>query len=110
MAGLQATERHWFVELSRDEARLRCSYTRRGRTVELFTVQLEIRISETWVPVIRYDNAHGFCHRDMLHPDKTQDKTQIFVGDVNATFTFAIEDLRTQWRSYRDRYLGEMQP
>jgi hypothetical protein len=57
--------------------------------------------------VIRYDNAHGFCHRDVLHPDGTQDKVQVFVGDVNATFTFAIEDLRAHWEAHRARFLGE---
>ena len=73
-----------------------------------FTVQLEIMHEERWHPTVRYDNAHGFCHRDTLHPDGSQDKTRIFVGDVNETFTFAIEDLRTNWEGHRARYLTEM--
>ncbi len=107
MAEAQRTVRFWFVELSPDAARLRCSFVRRGRVIRAFTVQLEIRRGESWVPVVRYDNAHGFCHRDTLHRDGSQDKTNVFIGDVNATFTFAIEDLRSQWEAHRDRFLGE---
>ncbi len=110
MAELNATSRSWFVELSPEVAHLRCSYRRRGKRVQQFTVQLEIRLGETWHPVVRYDNAHGFCHRDTLHPDGTQDKTALFVGDVNATFTFAIEDLRATWEAHRSRFLGELKP
>jgi hypothetical protein len=58
--------------------------------------------------VVRYDNAHGFCHRDTLHPDGTQDKTPVFVGDVNATFTHAIAELRGDWEAHRARFLGEI--
>jgi hypothetical protein len=29
-----------------------------------FVVQLEVEQEGAWMPVIRYDNAHGFCHRD----------------------------------------------
>jgi hypothetical protein len=57
---------------------------------------------------MRYDNAHGFCHRDCLHPDGTQDKTRIYVGDVNETFSYAIDDLRTNWEAHQARFLKEI--
>jgi hypothetical protein len=104
------TERSWLIELSSGEARLRCSYVRRGKLIEQFTVQLELRIGNQWVAVIRYDNAHGFCHRDVLHSGGRQDKVRVIVGDVNATFTFAIEDLRVHWEAHRARFLGEKKP
>jgi hypothetical protein len=75
-----------------------------------FTVQLEIRHGQHWFPVVRYDNAHGFYHQDTLHPDGNQDKTGIFVGDLNETFTFAVEELRANWEAHRARYLGELKP
>lgn len=81
---------------------------RSGKRVEYFTVQLEVVHGRIWQAVVRYDNAHGFCHRDTLHPDGTQDKTAVFVGDVNATFTYAIEDLRANWQAHKVRFLGEM--
>ena len=43
MEEARATERSWLIELSPGEARLRCSYVRRRKTIEYFTVQLEIR-------------------------------------------------------------------
>src|SRR6266480_1483262 len=101
-------ERSWFVEVEPGGARVRCAYQRVGRTIVRFTVQLEIERSGSWLPVVRYDNAHGFCHRDDLHPDGGQDKTAVFVGDVNATFTYAIQDLRTNWTVHRHRFLNEM--
>jgi len=72
-----------------------------------FTVQLEIFYQGGWAPVVRYDNAHGFCHRDTLHRGGSQDKTGVSVGDVNQTFTYAIEELRANWEAHRTRYLGE---
>ena len=75
-----------------------------------FTVQLEIEHSGDWLPAVRYDNAHGFCHRDDLHADGSQSKAAVYVGDVNTTFTYAIQDLRTNWVAHRSRYLSEMRP
>ena len=31
--------------------------------IVFFRVQLETRIGEEWMPVVRYDTAHGFVHR-----------------------------------------------
>ena len=101
-------ERHWFIHVVPGEVRIRCNYQRLKHRIVRFTVQLEIFHGETWFPVVRYDNAHGFCHRDTLHPDGSQDKTGVFVGDLNETFTFAIEDLRANWEAHRSRYLGEL--
>ena len=38
--------------------------TRRGRVVA-FVVQLEVELRDAWVPVIRYDMAHGRAHIDL---------------------------------------------
>jgi hypothetical protein len=108
MTEAQPTSRQWFIDLAAGEARLRCAFQRRGKTIEQFTVQLEISLSGTWQAVARYDNAHGFCHRDTLHPDGTQEKTAVYVGDLNATFTYAIADLRNTWATHRERFLREM--
>jgi hypothetical protein len=75
-----------------------------------FTVQVEVRLGDTWQPIVRYDNAHGFCHRDIIHADGTQDKTPVYVGDIHATFTHAIDDLKANWPAYHARYLKEINP
>ena len=109
MNGAQPTSREWFIAVAPLEARIRCAYQRQGKQVSRFSVQLEILHRENWQPVVRYDTAHGFCHRDTLHPDGTQDKTRVFVGDVNETFTYAIEELRANWKAQRARFLGEIE-
>ena len=37
----------------------------KGRIV-FFRIQLETLVGEKWMPVVRYDTAHGFVHRDLL--------------------------------------------
>jgi len=108
MSGPRPVERTWLVRVAPGEAHIRCIFVRSGRRVLRFTVQLEIEHGGYWLPIVRYDNAHGFCHRDDLHPDGSQDKTPIFVGDNNQTFTYAVEELRAKWKDHRSRYLGEM--
>jgi hypothetical protein len=108
MAGAKLTSRTWIQEILPDEVRLRCSYKRRGKRILLYKVQVEIKHGGRWKPVVRYDNAHGFCHRDILHPDGTQDKTPTFVGDANATFTLAIKEAIANWEAQRTRFLGEI--
>lgn len=87
MSEPQPIYREWFIEAAPAEARIRCRFQRRGKQVEHYTVQLEIFHLEDWHPIVRYDNAHGFSHRDVLHVDGTQDKTPIHVGDLNESFT-----------------------
>ena len=108
MPGPEPTHRAWIIELLTDEVQIRCAYKRQGKRLTQFTVQLEVNHRETWQPVVRYDNAHGFCHCDTIHADGTQDKTPLFIGDANDTFTSAIKDLRAHWATHRDRYLREI--
>lgn len=110
MPGPQPTHRAWILELLPDEVQIRCAYKRQGQRLVQFTVQLEISLQGSWQPVVRYDNARGFCHCDEIHPDGRQDKTPLFIGDANDTFTTAIKELRTHWTTHRDRYLREIKP
>lgn len=108
MADAQLVQREWVQELLPDQARLRCRYTRRARRILQYAVQLEIRYRQAWQAVVRYDNAHGFCHRDDVHPDGSQDKTVIFAGDANDTFTRAVTEIQANWETHRDRFLSEV--
>ena len=108
MDGVGPTTKTWFIRVAPGEAHIRCAYERLKNQILRFVVQLEFLHEGAWTPVVRYDNAHGFCHRDTLHPDGSQDKTGVFVGDVNETFTYAIEELRVNWQGHRARYLGEI--
>ena len=94
MSGPTLVQRQWTEDFVAGAVRLRCAYQRRGKRLLKFTVQLEALWQGKWQAMVRYDNAHGFCHRDTLHPHGSQDKTAVFVGDVNAAFTYGIEDLK----------------
>lgn len=38
-----------------------------GGEVIMLVVQQETMVGGKGVPVVRYDNHHGFCHRDRMH-------------------------------------------
>jgi hypothetical protein len=80
-----------------------------GRVVG-FTVQLECRFrNDGWVPVVRYDTAHGFAHCDLLYPYDPVIKTEMASRDYNDALTLALQDLVDNWGSYRKRYEAWLQ-
>jgi hypothetical protein len=109
MARTRIVERAWVADIVPGEVRMRCAYRRRGNQVLEYTVQLEIWHGQTWQPIVRYDNAHGFCHCDTIHADGAQDKIPIYRWDANRNFTWAINELRGNWESHRARYLAEIE-
>ena len=67
-----------------------------------FCVQLEVRIDGIWMPVVRYDTAHGFAHRDILdRKGNNIEKTPLFGMDYNDALTFAESDLKANWAFYK---------
>ena len=107
MATSETTKRSWVIDLDPDKARLRCAYRRRRKRIVQFTVQVEVFHDDRWLPVVRYDNAHGFCHCDTIHVDGSQDKQPVYYGEANDTFTRAIDDLRRSWRDHCARFMRE---
>jgi hypothetical protein len=86
-------------------ARLRLKLgTTSGRVREVL-VQLEVLFEGQWHPVVRYDNAHGFPHRDRLDRAGHVSKTSIDLPDLSAFLAFAEQDLRDRWEWYRERFL-----
>lgn len=77
--------------------------TQRGRVVS-FMVQLEVLVEGEWKPVVRYDCAHGYAHRDRYNLQGEQQKEDLAMNFEEA-LTFADEDLDDQWETYRERYL-----
>ena len=77
----------------------------RGR-VSRFIVQLEVLLAGKWRPVVRYDTSHRFAHRDLYRA-----RGRAVKSDLKMTFeealTYALDDLRENWESYREQFLGE---
>src|SRR4030042_2113199 len=72
-----------------------------------FRVQYETRINDTWYPVVRYDTAHGYAHRDFMSLKGSVKKTPLFNQDYNDALTFAEYDLKSNWEFYKKRFLEE---
>jgi hypothetical protein len=84
--------------------RMRCWHrTERGQVVT-FSVQMELLLGAEWQPVVRFDTAHGFAHRDLYRRSGGAIKTPLGM-DFQRARTFAQNDILTNWRRYRDFFL-----
>ncbi len=83
-------------------------HTRIKRHVTGFLVQLEVWLRGEWRAAVRYDTAHGFAHRDLLHADGRVDKLPLPIQDFNEALTFAERDLDENWMAYRARFVQEV--
>ena len=94
------------IQLGPDD-RLRETHVReKGRILD-FAVQYETRWRGKWAPVVRYDTAHGFAHRDLYNVRGKTVKTPLVILSYNQALTFAESDLRANWQLYRERFLRE---
>ena len=71
-------------------------------------VQYEAFIKDRWHPIVRYDTAHGFPHRALLHPNQPTEKIPFPERDNAEILTLGQEDIRRNWIDYRARYEQEM--
>ena len=99
--------RRSFTLLYDVDCRLRHRHARVKREVTQFVLQLEVCSGGRWHAVVRYDTAHGFAHRDLLHPDGRAEKLPLPIQDFNEALTFAELDLEANWMAYRERFLKE---
>ncbi len=97
-----------FVILLSHDSRIRHYHSRLKQQVVEFMVQLEVNIKGEWRPVVRYDTAHGFAHRDIFHGDGSSEKIPLSIGDYNSILIFAELDVRSNWELYRQRFLQEV--
>jgi hypothetical protein len=96
-------EKYYFRWLTRyDRIRQNLSI-KKGKVIN-FIVQYEIYFGNKWHPIIRYDTAHGFFHRDTIFPDGTKIKTPIPGMTFNEAIVFSENDLLQNWQQYRKNY------
>jgi len=74
-----------------------------GRVVAVM-VQLEARVDGEWWPLVRYDDAHGMLHRDVLDPAGRETKTPLPLPDRESFLAYAEQDLDDRWEWYLDRF------
>lgn len=100
-------EKEIVVEITPTDRIRRRHMTEKGKVIR-FAAQYEVLIDQRWVAVVRYDAAHGFAHRDIMHPRQSPDKTSLHLQDFGEAYTFAVYDLKANWRRYRERYEQEV--
>ncbi len=98
-----------YVVLLGNDGRRRVRHTRVGGNVTEFMVQYEIFVEEKWNEVVRYDTSHGYAHKDLIHADGRKEKVDLFFEDLNICLTYAENDLRANWKNYRDKFLKELE-
>lgn len=74
-----------------------------------FLVQYETTVGERRTPVIRYDTAHGFAHRDVLGPRGEVVAKQQLASHLTfqEALALGLRDVRANWRRYRLDFLGD---
>ena len=81
--------------------------TRKGDVVDV-TIQYETLHQAKWIPIVRYDCSHGFFHRDVLLPSGGKEKEAIAIERLEDALSYAEQDLRDRWESYKQRYMRRM--
>jgi hypothetical protein len=69
-----------------------------------FVVQLELRLGDTWKPVVRYDCAHNFAHKDSYDQKGAAKKVNLYMAYEDA-LTFADDDINENWQLYKEKFL-----
>jgi len=97
-----------FYLSSEESDRLRIIARKNKGEILEFVAQYEALISEEWRPVVRYDTAHGFAHRDIIRANGEVLKQPLFFETFNLAFTFATLDLKMNWRQYKESLEKEL--
>jgi hypothetical protein len=97
-----------YIFMLTDVDRKRHEHVVQKGEIKDFVVQYEMKIGNKWLPVVRFDTAHGYAHKDLISPDGTKEK--ILMGDVsyNEILTEADKDIEENWPRYRERFLRRM--
>jgi hypothetical protein len=98
-------EKHWLQDFETGLDRLRVYFvTEHGRVVLVVVIQYEAFIDGEWRAIVRYDEAHGYYHKDVMSPFAGQTKVAQSAADMNSALADAIADIRKNWPEYRRMY------
>jgi hypothetical protein len=98
-------EKFWIQDFETGVDRLRVHFmTEHGQVISIIVIQYEAYIDGEWRAIVRFDEAHGFFHRDVMSPIGEQVKVVEPAIDKNLALTQAIAEIKRFWRSYRKAY------
>ena len=94
-----------YVNPKRDDVRLRVEFRKHRRRILEFVVQIEFLRDDEWVPVVRYDTAHGVAHRDSYAADRSVSRHEpLPETDFNRALTLAEKECNRHWRKWVGRF------
>ena len=97
-------EKEYLIRLGEGAGKRNYHNTDKGNLVA-FMVQLEVEVEDgIWKPVIRYDCAHDFAHRDRYNLKGDQDKQEIALSYAES-LDLADKDINDNWDIYQERFL-----
>ena len=97
-------EKEYLIRLGEGARKRHYHDTDKGNLVA-FMVQLEVEVEDgIWKPVIRYDCAHDFAHRDRYNLRGDQDKQEIALSYAES-LDLADKDINDNWDIYQERFL-----
>ena len=102
-------EKYFFILLDSsglDRLRIRIETAKGG--VKYFVVQYETQIDDEWAPIVRYDLAHGFFHRDVMTSKGEKEKQSINITNLEDALNYAQQDLKDRWEFYKERFLKQI--
>ena len=92
------SEKEFYIYLGNKHLdRIRVKFFKKKGTITDFLIQYEAFLIEKWHPIVRYNCAHGFFHRDLMKPNGDKVKKVIEMSGLNAAFTFARQDIEDRW-------------
>ncbi len=99
-------EKEYFKYLDKFEnERMRLKIkTDKGKVIDI-VVQYETKTGQQWKPVVRYDCAHGFFHRNIIFPSGEKEKKAIAIADLETALSYAEQDIKDRWEFYKERYI-----
>lgn len=98
-------KKEFVIRLSESDRYRHIHSSQKGK-IAYFSVQIETKVNNIWFPVVRYDTAHGFAHRDILNAKGEEiGKTPLFNQDFSSALTFAENDLKLNWEFYKTNFL-----
>jgi hypothetical protein len=101
-------EKFWIQDFATGLDRLRIHFiTERGRVISIVVIQYEAYIDGKWRAIVRFDEAHGFFHRDVILPEGGQVKTAQPALNKELALNDAIAHIKQFWPTYRQLYEDE---
>ena len=87
---------------------IRYRFTTEAGKVTTFTIQYETTVAGERKPVVRYDYAHGFAHRDILdRGGRVISKHRLAdVPTPKEALQTGERDILQNWQRYRQRFFG----